>query len=211
MHTTRDLANLLQLMQTSRQSGDLMIEPSVQNGTPWRGQMRFVDGKVVSCQVQNKIDGHALFHDNEAMRWLVSTDRGKLQWSLEEPAPLPGTFLPPPPANEDSGRDEHSSMGRTNPYPTAQSPSIYNTYPESQDNRSLSKPYSSGQSIQSGTILRRTESGNKAPVLSSRELRQVFSLVDGHRTVEEIVNLLHKSPDLVVRLLNDLKSARLVE
>ena len=221
MHTTRDLANLLQLMQTSRQSGDLIIEPQVQSGTAWRGQIRLVDGQVTACQVRGKLDGRFGFRDNDAMRWLMNPERGKLQWSLEEPPPPSETFLPVlPPTNDDSGGDEQSGMDRTNPYSTIQSspqsnpqsnPNIHNTYPTRQND--TPGPSSSGQSLPPGAVLRRTELGNKAPgfALSSRELRQVFALVDGHRTVEEIVRLLHKSPDSVIRLLNELKAARLLE
>ncbi len=216
MHTTRDLANLLQLMQTSRQSGDLIIEPQVQSGTAWRGQIRLVDGQVTACQVRGTLDRRFGLRDNDAMRWLMNPERGKLQWSLEELAPPPEVFLPILPANGDPRREEQSGMNRTNSYPNVPSnPNMPNTHPLPQNDTFMPtpRPYSGGQSIQPGTILRRTELGNKAPglVLSSRELRQVFALVDGHRTVEEIVRLLHKSPDSVVRLLDELKTARLLE
>lgn len=216
MHTTRDLANLLQLMQTSRQSGDLIIEPQVQSGTAWRGQIRLVDGQVTACQIRSKLDGRLGFRDNDAMRWLMNPERGKLQWSLEEPPPPSKTFLPVLPTEDDTRSDEQSGMDRMNPYSTVPgnppgNSNRRNTYPARQND--TPGPSSSGPSLPPGAVLKRTELGNKAPgfALSSRELRQVFALVDGHRTVEEIVRLLHKSPDSVMRLLSELKATKLLE
>lgn len=216
MHTTRDLANLLQLMQTSRQSGDLIIEAPADGETSWQGRLRLVDGQITLCQVRAKTDGRFLLRDSEAVRWLISSERGKLQWSLEESSPLPETFLPILPTTADAGRDEHNNINKSDPYPIVPNNSnARNTYLPLRNNADASRSYSNAneQNIQPGVILKRTELGNKAPglVLSSRDLRQVFALVDGRRTVEEIVRLLHKSPDSVVRLLNELKAAKLLE
>lgn len=214
MHTTRDLTNLLQLMQTSRQSGNLTIEPYAQNETSWQGFFRLVDGQITSCLVRGKSDSRILFRGNDAVRWLISPDRGKLQWSLEEPSSPSDTFLPILPTKDSSEREEQSRAGETDPYPV-----IENNSHRRDINRPpqqavyISGSYLNEQSILPGAILKRTELGNKAPnsMFSSRDLRQVFALVDGHRTVEEIVRLLHKPPDFVVRLLNELKAAKLLE
>jgi len=44
----------------------------------------------------------------------------------------------------------------------------------------------------------------------SREHRQVFALVDGRRTIAEIAALLHKPPEQVIQVLNDLHAGGLV-
>ncbi|GAC1361861.1 MAG: hypothetical protein NVS2B12_32770 [Ktedonobacteraceae bacterium] len=227
MHTTRDLANILQLMQTSRQSGDLIVEPVVQNATPWQGLFRLVDGQITFCQVRGKIDRRVLLRDNEAMHWLINPSHGKLEWSLEESAPVQNTFLPLLSAGDDSG----GSMNNTAPNPMVQSnmsgyatssnPGMHNarntqnTSPGTPipDGAYSSGPWPASQYGQPGAIPKRTAIGNKAPsmVLSSRDLRQVFALIDGSRTVEEIARLLHKPHELVTQLLNELKANSLID
>lgn len=44
----------------------------------------------------------------------------------------------------------------------------------------------------------------------SREHRLVFALVDGRRTIAEIAALLHKPPEQVVQVLNDLRAGGLI-
>jgi hypothetical protein len=201
-------------MQTSRQSGDLIVEPHTQSEIPWQGLFRLVDGQITFCQVWGKMDNRILLRGNDAIRWLVSGERGKLQWSVEESSPLSEIFHPVLPTGNDSERKEQSSMNRTNPYPIVQNnPSMHDMSLLPQKDVQASGSSSREQGMQPGLVLKRTEAGNKAPgfVLSSRDLRQVFALVDGRRTVEEIVRLLHKSPASVVHLLNELKAAGLLE
>jgi predicted transcriptional regulator len=42
---------------------------------------------------------------------------------------------------------------------------------------------------------------------ASREHRQVFALVDGQRTIEEIAHLLHRPSDVIVGVLQELRAA----
>ncbi len=55
-------------------------------------------------------------------------------------------------------------------------------------------------------IFQRTQRGNNALVnaFPSRDHRQVFALVDGRRSIEEIVMLLHRPPEVILRLLQEL-------
>lgn len=222
MHTTKDLANLLQLLQTSRQSGDLIVEPQVQGETPWQGRFRLVNGQVTACQVRRKIDGRVLLGDSEALRWLINPQHGKLEWSLKEDTQLPGTFLPLIPT-ENSPAVDGQRNGNTGPsFPVVQ----YNeSSPAMQYNETRQNGYTtpnkeqklttfpSMQSKNFEALPQRTNQGNQTSesILSSRDHRQVFSLIDGRRTAEEIAQLLHKKPELIFRILSDLRTASLIE
>lgn len=177
---TKDLTFLLRLLHTSKQSGILLVEPLEQgraNGLDWQGQFQLENGVVTSCLVRNKADGQVLRLNEEALHWL--TLQGKLEWQMEEHTPSAGALLPslPPPKEE----------------------------PQDEAIEDLQTPLAWGKQLRE--IPQRTFNGMNVPVnaLASRDHRQVFALVDGRRSIEEIVRLLHKPPDVVVRVLQELQ------
>ena len=201
MHTTRDLANLLKLMQTSRQSGDLTIEPAVQDEIPWRGRLGLVDGQVTSCQVAHKVSGQVLLSNDEALRWLLNAYQGKLVWNVEESASPPKAFLPFNSTQTESTRNAYTRENEATDYLTEEEDfSRFPTNIGSQNNWF-------------GKIPRRTRRGELVPAssITSREHRQIFALIDGRRTTAEIAQLLHKPLDTLIHLLNELKAAELIE
>jgi hypothetical protein len=171
-----------------------------------------VNGQVTACQVRRKIDGRVLSGNNEALHWLLSPQRGKLEWSLEEAQPLPGTFLPLLP-NDNRLIGDGQRNGNTGPsFPAVRYNEIRQNSSEITSNKE--EKLSMFPSTQnSGALPQRTEQGNRASesILSSRDHRQVFSLIDGRRTAEEITQLLHKKPELIFQILSDLRSAGLIE
>jgi hypothetical protein len=64
-------------------------------------------------------------------------------------------------------------------------------------------------SSQLRSIPQRTPKGQAVPAnaFASREHRQVFTLVDGQRTIEEIAYLLHRPPDAIIHVLQELRGA----
>ncbi len=210
MHTTKDLVNLLQLFQASRQSGDLIVEPQIQGEVPWKAQFRLVNGQMMSCQIRRKIDERVLLGDSEALRWLINPSLGKLEWSLEETTPIPDMLLPLLPIDNSTIEDGLRSSNTGNSFPTVQ-------YNKTEQDVHRAIPRSNTPSFTSQdhlrTIPRRTEQGNhtSGSILSSRDHRQIFSLIDGRRTAEEISQLLHKAPDSVIRVLSDLQVVGLIE
>ncbi|MBV9230278.1 MAG: hypothetical protein JOZ18_13275 [Chloroflexi bacterium] len=167
----------------------LLVESPAQNGTDganWQGQFRLANGAVVSCLVRNKTDGQVLLTNEEAVLWL--TRQGRLEWHMEEDAPVTDALLPSLPQYEEAQRDQP----REEVIEVLQSPLIWEK--------------------QLRYIPLRTIRGNAAPVSAfvSREQRQVFALVDGQRTIGEIVRLLHKPPDAVLRVLQELQAAGFV-
>jgi hypothetical protein len=180
---TKDITFLLRLLQTSKQSGVLFVEPFGQQEVSWQGLFHIENGVVQSCFLRRKADGQIALRDEEALRWL--TTQGKLEWRLDEHAHFPGAPLPAFPA-----REEQRSVQRPVP--------------------ALPPPVLRGNQL--GTIPQRTQKGKVVPVnaLASRDHRQVFALVDGQRTIEEIVYLLHKPPEAVIQMLEQLRAIGLI-
>lgn len=107
--------------------------------------------------------------------------QGKIAWRLEEASPLPA--LPPPPHENPPHEEEVLKES---------SPSL---------------PWKSLPAVP-----QRTEKGKVVPAnaFASREHRQIFALVDGHRTVDEIAQLLQRPSDAVLRVLQELQAAGFV-
>ena len=161
----------------------LFVEPLEQQGPSWQGVFHLDKGTVKSCVVRTKADGRVLLSNDEAIRWLIS--QGKLNWNLEEATQPqnPSTPLLPPP------EEGHSNRG----------PDDYA--------RPVFPP-----KHQLDSIPKRTQKGEALSLnaFASREHRQVFTLIDGRRTIEEIIYLLHKSPAAVLAILQELQTAGLI-
>jgi hypothetical protein len=188
---TKNLEQLLRILQASRQSGLLVVEDVEQGDAPWQGQFRLVEGNVMECQVRMKANGQVLLSDDEALRWL--TARGRLNWNLEEGDQLPDTLLPPlPPQGIATGDGRHTPQSNN----TGKHGAVFSAPPE-----------------RSGWIPRRTLKGQQISAQSLRpvEYLQVFTLVNGHNTAEGITRLLRKSPADISRILKDLQAAGLIE
>ena len=177
---TKDITALLRLLWTSKQSGMLLVEPLEPQGASWQGLFHLDKGAVKSCVVRNKADGRVLLSNDEAIQWLIN--HGKLNWNLEEDVQLQNPSVPLLPAPEEV---QHNRR-----------PDEY------------ARPVFA-QRNQLDSIPKRTLKGEALHLnaFASREHRQVFTLVDGRRTVEEIIHLLHKSPASVLSILQELQAA----
>ena len=180
---TKDITFLLRLLQTSKQSGVLFVEPFGQQESSWQGLFQLENGVVQSCFIRRKADGQVGLRNDDALRWL--TTQGRLEWRLDEQASFPGASPPALPAPEQS--------------------------------RSVQRPFQErapaavwGNQLE--RIPQRTQKGKVVPVnaLASRDHRQVFALVDGRRTIGEIVALLHKPPEAVISMLEQLRAIGLI-
>ncbi len=91
---TKDLTFLLRLLQSSKQSGILLVEApgGAQQGLSWQGQFQLENGTVKSCMVLDMKNRLVLFSNDEAVNWLIS--QGRLEWRIEENA-QPTSPLPP--------------------------------------------------------------------------------------------------------------------
>jgi hypothetical protein len=184
---TRNLENLLRLLQTSRQSGLLIVESAEPNGALWQGQLMIADGMVRACQVLRKTDRQLLYTNEEALRWLIA--QGKLNWNLEKDVLFPTALSP---QLQQSGRLADERKDETGPH-------------NSGDLRAARE--------RPGWIPRRTAKGLQfsGKSLASIEHLQVFTLVNGQNTVEGISRLLRKPPETILRILNELRASGFIE
>ncbi len=184
---TKDITFLLRLLGSSKQSGVLRVEAPGPGESPWLGQFQLEKGRVLSCVVMNKASGLIGLRDEEALQWL--TTRGKLEWWLqEEGEPLPPSPSPRAlPAGEDTRR-EHASAPAPAPAPLLPPKNLLGAIPQ----RAMS------------------EAMAPAPAFTSREHRQVYALVDGQRTIEEIARLLHRPSEFIISILQELQARGLI-
>jgi len=186
---TKDLTSLLQLLKVSEQTTLLRLEPPEPTGEEWYALLSLVRGDVTRCQVLRVRDEALLFDGPAALRWLITLGR----LSYEEMASPLGLIrpVPPPPQTQPlaSTQSEQVSAKSMQPFIQAVQKSVR-----------AGKPH-------------RTTRGDQEGVagITEREHRQVFLLVDGLHTPEEIADLLHKSPDRVRQVLVDLQRQGRIE
>lgn len=200
MHTTKDLVGLLQLLLSSRQSGDLLIEPLAQNGKTWQGWLQLRDGQIAGSLVRSMTDGKVVFRNDDAMRWLTNPQQGKLEWTLKAGEDnLVDPLLPLLPASGRAFKQEQQPGINSAKLPAVSARVAPSSLPVSQQ--------------QLEAVPRKTYRGKQTSgeMLSGREHRQVFALIDGQRPVGEICRLLHKSADIVLQIMYDLYRAGLIE
>jgi hypothetical protein len=193
---TKNLTFLLRLLQASQQSGKLFVEPPEQNEanrssgsqrSSWQGQFQLDKGVVTSCLIRNKTDGQVWLINEDAVNWL--REQGKLEWRLEKNAEFSGELRQQLPQYSEPPREQ----GRENTGPVL-------------------LPSSAKWGKQLSNIPQRIVRESVAAVnaLPSRTHRQVYALVDGQRSIEEITYLLHKPPDVIIQLLQDLQMVGLI-
>jgi hypothetical protein len=182
---TRNLENLLRLLQTSRQSGLLIVESAEPNGALWQGQLMIADGNVRACQVFRKADRQLLYANEDALRWLIA--QGKLNWNLEKDVQFPIALSPALPQPGSTTEEKKNDTSRS--------------------------AYLRATGEQTGWIPRRTAKGMQlsGKSLASIEHLQVFTLVNGQNTIEGISRLLRKPPETISRILNELRNAGFIE
>ena len=130
-----------------------------------------------ACVVIDSKTGHIQFTNDDAIRWLMA--QGKLDWRIEEygQASIQPPTQPPPRNSTD----------------------VYQSDTDLQLTQLWEKKRKD--------IFQRTKRGNTTPCgCFTRDHRQVFALVDGRRTTEEIVQAIRKPPAVILRLLQDLLS-----
>lgn len=208
---TKNLEHLLRLLQVSRQSGLLIVEPPEQERVLWQGQFWLVEGTIRACQIYQKADMQVVLRNDDAIRWLIA--QGRLSWRMEEGEQVPSTFLPalPQPGGTTKERSE-IDLGLQETISSGSRETV------SSGSREIisSGP---GEAISSGAeervvwIPQRTARGAQtiAQSLGSFEHIQVFTLVNGQNTVEGIARLVRKPPGNILRILYDLRSTGLIK
>lgn len=178
---TKDLTSLLHLLKLSEQSTILRVMPADQADEEWYALLSLVEGDVTRCHVLRARDKALLLEGPDALRWL--TTLGRLAYEEVVSSSGPTRSLSPAPQRPPPVPPPSGQRGTTRP------------------------PFNqAGQANVRGARPTRTARGEQEGVaaIAGREHRQVFLLVDGMHTPEEIADVLRKSPDHVRQLLMDL-------
>lgn len=201
------LVRYIQAIQRGRRTGLLIVKRGSGN-TQEEGRVRFKQGHVSETVLGSRTGTQAF---NELCTWgrclisFISTDGQEVKTSLSPPPPSP----PPP-----------SSPDQPDSYPPGSAPlrRRSNTSPDlSQDgreNRSQQEP-----AISSGALLQAKPSQTRQFNASlqiienlhlSRAHRQLFLLINGQRSIEELIYLSTRSQSEVLQLLRDLERAAVI-
>ncbi len=186
---TKDLSSLLQLLKVSEQSAVLRIEPPEITGEAWYARLTLIGGDVMMCQIRRVRDEALLAEGPDALHWL--TTLGRLSYeeiqNLPRPVETPSSPLQRQlPVSNDGGQVSGEVL---RPFMRAV-----------QENIRAGKPQRTALGEREGVV-----------TIMGREHRQVFLLVDGRHTPEEIAGLLHKSPDRIRQILADLSRQGRIE
>ena len=212
--STKELISLLCVLRISGQSGTIHIEPLQLYGEePWLAHLLLLTGEVHSCQVLKKRDGLVLLSGKKVIPWLETKGRFSLRFEESSQPTFPSssllassTQLPVQPANE---LERGLRVAVTGP--------LQGLVPTRQEERLLPLPskHISPLRVKSSMSMppRRTSNGTHMMMTGSwsREYRQVFALVDGHRTTAEIASLLHLSTERAAWVLRELEARGMIE
>jgi hypothetical protein len=200
---TKNLEHLLRLLQVSRQSGLLIVEPPEQERALWQGQFWLVEGTIRTCQIYQMSDMRVVLRNDDAIRWLIA--QGRLSWRMEEGEQGPSTILPalPQPGGNTKHESEIDLVSRE----------TISSGPRETISSGPRETISSGPQERVVWVPQRTARGAQivAQSLGSFEHIQVFTLVNGQNTVEGIARLVRKPPGNILRILYDLRSAGLIK
>ncbi|GAC1620689.1 MAG: hypothetical protein NVS4B11_13060 [Ktedonobacteraceae bacterium] len=187
---TKDLTSLLQLLKVSEQSMVLHIEPPEITGEAWYARLTLVGGDVTMCQILRVGDEALLINGPRALRWLTTLGRLSYEEQKQSPSRLVQQLLPPPQRQPPVSHNVEQLNAKAMP------PFIRAV----QESRHVGKPQRTARGEREGVA-----------VITGREHRLVFLLVDGFHTPEEIASLLHKSPERIRQVLADLYHQDLIK
>jgi hypothetical protein len=204
---TDRLANVIQVLQLGQKTGRLIVE---RNDGPQfeQGIITFVSGQVVQASV-NQQQGPG------ALNWLKSWGACRFTFT---PEPRSGSTSPT--ATQSQAKPTWGGTGyhtaNTSPLQTPQSNPVYRR----QDDYTHTTRHLGGANNSTPTDwlatpyrTRHIEEGMHfiEQMGLSRTHRRLFLLIDGGRTVKELIRLMAQEPEAVQRLLQDLERAGVIQ
>ncbi len=195
---TDRLLSVIQVLQLGKKTGHLTVERDEGKGQE-KGEIIFVQGQVTQAYGGN-------LRGQEALNWLSTWGACRF---IFVPATVEKTTSPLAPEPIRPPRTTQP-LGDTNPRFTAAMPALHQRSAEANTTDSLAGS-SSGLAVP-----RRTRSVNVSLHLLeqeqlSRAHRQLFLLIDGNRTIAELVRLTGRLPGEIQRLLQELEHIGLIE
>ncbi|HVU70011.1 MAG TPA: DUF4388 domain-containing protein [Ktedonobacteraceae bacterium] len=217
---TDRLANVIQVLQLGQKTGRLMVERAL--GARFeQGLITFVSGQVVQASV-NQTQGPEAFE--QLKTWgacrFAFVPEGRPGATRQMPAlppspplqlsPSPGQgVMNPRPAGTSPLRQR--SSGNTAPLPGARTSMYSRTTRNLGGGRQPAPTPTAWLAVPYRT--RHMEEGIRLieQMGLSRTHRRLFLLVDGNRTVKELIRLMSHDPDGVLKLLQDLEHAGVIQ
>lgn len=186
---TSRLMDVIQLIRLGHRTGVLTVERG-EGATFEEGSISFVNGQVTQASAGYR-------RGVEALNWLSSW--GSCLFSFLQSASTTGEMqLPSQPPDADY-QDLYSAFP------------VYHT-----PNTGGIEPVKTTGPLPVSQVLRRLRPGEEALSLISylglsRAHRQIFLLIDGHRSAIDLIRLTNQEPDKVYRILDDLNQAGLIQ
>lgn len=210
---TDRLANVIQVLQMGQKTGKLVVERN--EGQQFeQGIITFVNGQVVQASI-NQQQGPEVFN------WLKGWGSCRFTFTTEQRSnttgPMP-TLSHQPQRSTWSGLSYHihtppdtSSLPATSPGPFHPQ---QNGYSQTTGNITGARPRTStAWQVATPYRTRPIEEGMHLieQMGLSRTHRRLFLLIDGGRTVKDLVRLMAYEPEAVLRLLQDLERAGVIQ
>lgn len=210
---TDRLANVIQVLQMGQKTGRLVVE---RNEGPQfeQGIITFVNGQVVQASV-NQQQGPEIFE------WLKGWGSCRFTFTPEQRSGTAGRIpaLPPqpqPPQTSTWGGPGYRTPTTTSSLPTTFPGPFYpqqNNYPQTTGNTTGARPRTPSAWLATPYRTRHIEEGMHLieQMGLSRTHRRLFLLIDGGRTVRDLVRLMAHEPEAIQRLLQDLERAGVIQ
>lgn len=204
---TDRLANVIQVLQLGQKTGRLVVERN--NGPRFeQGVITFVNGQVVQASVNQQ-------QGPEALNWLKSWGACRFTFTLEQrpritgrmPSLTPHTPAPGEPGNRANGT---APLRSTPPGPVYPQQNIYG-----RTTRNLGGARQPTPTAWLATPYRTRHVEEGMHLIEqmglSRTHRRLFLLIDGGRTIKELIRLMSQDPQDVLKLLRELERAGVVQ
>jgi hypothetical protein len=195
---TDRLLNVIQVLQLGKKTGHLTVERDEGEGQQ-KGEIIFVQGQVTQAY-------GGILRGQEALNWLSTWGACRFIFVPATPekttSPLAPEAIRPPRTTQ--------PLGNTNPRLITPIPAFHQGSEWASTTDSLaSAPYGLA-------VPHRVRSVNVSLYLLdqerlSRAHRQLFLLIDGNRTITELVRLTRRSPEEIQRLLQELEHIGVIE
>jgi hypothetical protein len=204
---TDRLANVIQVLQLGQKTGRLIVERNT--GSLFeQGIITFMQGQVVQASVNQQ-------QGPDALNWLRSWGACRFAFTAEQrpttTAHMP-TITPPPPTRHTTSGDRAPG---TAPLPPAASTPAYPSQMYTRITGNLRGPGQSTPTAWLATPYRTRHIEEGMHLIEhmglSRTHRRLFLLIDGGRTVKELIRLMAHDPENVQRLLQDLQRAGVIQ
>jgi hypothetical protein len=208
---TDRLANVIQVLQLGQKTGRLVVE---RNDGPQceQGIITFVNGQVVQASVNQQ-------QGPDALNWLRSWGACRFTFTPEQRPGATGRMSTLPPQSQTPAAWGGTGYGRptTSPLPTTPPGFAYpqqDMYTRTTGNLGgIARQRTPTAWLATPYRTRHIEDGMRLieQMGLSRTHRRLFLLIDGARTVKELIRLMAHEPEYVQKLLQDLERAGVIQ